>query len=114
LDLGQVLAGTGCDEGTVWTLEGSEELNANLVRFSSGGGVGKHTNEEVDVILVGVSGSGRAVLEGTEHHLTSGRILLVPRGASREIQSTSEDFAYLSIHRRRGPVKLGQRPRAEE
>ncbi|MBX6764283.1 MAG: hypothetical protein IRY88_11465, partial [Rubrobacteraceae bacterium] len=38
-DLGRV-AGSGV--GTVWKLEGSEDLNANLVRLPGGGGIGEH------------------------------------------------------------------------
>jgi quercetin dioxygenase-like cupin family protein len=42
----------------IWTLPESNDLNANLVRFEAGGGVGEHINDEVDVIFVGVSGTG--------------------------------------------------------
>lgn len=45
-------------EGVVWALRAGEDLNANLVRFGAGRGVGEHINDEVDVIFVGVSGSG--------------------------------------------------------
>ena len=39
--------------GVVWPQEGSEDLNANLVRFDAEG-VGIHVNDEVDVVFVGV------------------------------------------------------------
>jgi hypothetical protein len=42
--------------GVLWTQEGSEDLNANLVRFEVGEGVGIHTNNELDVVFVGISG----------------------------------------------------------
>jgi hypothetical protein len=45
-------------EGVVWSLEAGPDLNVNLVRFGAGGGVGEHVNDEVDVVFVGVSGSG--------------------------------------------------------
>ena len=109
MDLAEVAAAAGRREGTVWTLEEGEDLNANLVRFSSTGGIGKHTNEEVDVILVGISGLGSVVIDGEEHDLAAGELLFVPKGVSREIQSASEDLVYLSIHRRRGPIGLGDK-----
>lgn len=92
-----------------WTLEESEDLNANLVRFPAGGGVGAHVNDEVDVVIVGVSGAGAVTVDGEEHALTGGTLVVVPRGASRSTRSDSDDFAYLTVHRRRGPMRLGNR-----
>jgi hypothetical protein len=40
----------------IWTLDASSDLNANLVRFGTAQGVGEHVNDEVEVIVVGVSG----------------------------------------------------------
>ena len=91
----------------VWTLEGSGDLNANLVRFEAGRGVGEHVNDEVDVLIVGVSGSGLVSVDGEEHLLSNGVIVFVPRGARRYTLAVSEDFAYLSVHRRRGPLRIG-------
>lgn len=109
MDLKETATASGGREGTIWALEEGEELNANLVRFSSGGGVGEHTNEEVDVILLGVSGVGSVSLNGEKRRLLAGQLVFAPKGVSREIRSTSEDFAYLSVHRRRGPIKLGEK-----
>jgi hypothetical protein len=44
--------------GVIWTLEASSDLNANVVHFGTGQGVEEHVNDEVEVIVVGVSGSG--------------------------------------------------------
>jgi hypothetical protein len=52
----EILAAAGSRGGVIWTLEGSGDLNANLVRFDAGGGVGEHVNDEVDVLFVGVGG----------------------------------------------------------
>lgn len=100
--------------GTVWTLSESEDLNANLVRFSEGKGVGEHVNDEVDVLVFGVSGSGIVAVEEEERTLSSGSLVLIPKGARRWTRSLTEGFAYLSIHRRRAPLRLGEyvrRPR---
>ena len=107
MNLGEISASTAGQKGVVWTLDGSVDLNANLVRFGVGGGVGEHVNDEVDVIWVGVSGSGRVEVDGEEYPLANGTMVFVPRGAKRSVRSMSEDFAYLSVHRRRGPLRIG-------
>jgi quercetin dioxygenase-like cupin family protein len=93
--------------GVVWVLEGSGDLNANLVRFDAGGGVGEHVNEEVDVLFVGVAGSGSVRVDGEEHVLSAGTLVFVPKGARRSAGASSDGFAYLTVHRRRGPLRIG-------
>ena len=107
MNFGEIAASTAGQKGVVWTLDGSVDLNANLVRFGVDGGVEEHVNEEVDVIFIGVSGSGRVEVDGKEYPLSNGTMVFVPREARRSIQSTSEDFAYLSVHRRRGLLQIG-------
>ena len=100
----------GKREGSIWTLEQSSDLNVNLVRFPAGGGVGEHVNEEVDVLVVGVSGSGVIAVDGREHPLRAGTLAFVPKGARHSRKSNSGDFAYLTVHRRRGPLRIGGLP----
>ena len=95
--------------GVVWTQEGSEGLNANLVRFEAGEGVGIHVNDEVDVVFVGISGTGTVVVNGETFALEPGRLVFVPKGYLRATRSASGEFAYLTVHRRRGPVRLARR-----
>ncbi len=110
-NLHEILDSAGRRAGVLWTLELGEDLNANLVRFATGEGVGEHVNDEVDVLVLGVSGSGVVSVDGDERPLASGTIAFVPKGALRSIRSASEDFAYLTVHRRRGPIRIGDRPR---
>jgi quercetin dioxygenase-like cupin family protein len=112
VDLHEKLA-TGERAGVVWTLEQGDDINVNLVRFSAGEGVGEHVNEEVDVLLVGVSGSGVVAVDGHEHVLRAGVVAFVPKGTRRSTRSDSEDFAYLTVHRRRGPLRIGDLPARE-
>ncbi len=105
VDLGEISAGAW-GPGTVWTLREGRDLNANLVRFPRGQGVGEHLNEDVDVLFLGVSGSGVVEVDGREHALGAGVLILVPRGARRATRSASDDFSYLTVHRRRGPIHL--------
>ena len=97
--------------GVLWTLKASEDLNfnANLVRFEAGEGVGVHANDEVDLVFVGVSGSGTVVVNGEEFSLGPGRLVFVPKGYLRATRSDYGEFAYLTAHRRRGPVQLATR-----
>jgi quercetin dioxygenase-like cupin family protein len=78
-----------------------------LARFPPGRDVGEHVNEEVDVLVVGVSGSGIVAVDGYEHHLRVGTVAFIPKGARRSTRSESGDFAYLTVHRRRGPLRIG-------
>jgi quercetin dioxygenase-like cupin family protein len=107
VNLGETAGSATGREGAVWTLEGSPDLNANLVRFEAGGGVGEHVNDEVDVLIVGIAGSGSVSVDGEEHPVSSGVMVFVPKGARRSTRAASEGFAYLSVHRRRGPLRIG-------
>jgi quercetin dioxygenase-like cupin family protein len=109
VDLGEIVGSATGSEGVVWTLGGSEDLNANLVSFEAGGGVREHVNDELDVLIVGVSGSGSVSVGGEEHPVSNGIMVFVPKGSTRSTRATSEGFAYLSVHRRRGPLRIGGR-----
>jgi mannose-6-phosphate isomerase-like protein (cupin superfamily) len=87
--------------GAIWTWQ-SEDLNVNLLVFASGEGVAEHVNAEVDVLLIGIAGAGAVTIDGTRQILSPGHAMVVPKGANRGIQSTTESFAYLTCHRRRG------------
>jgi quercetin dioxygenase-like cupin family protein len=76
-------------------------LNVNLIVWDPGEGVVEHVNEEVDVLLVGISGAGIVEVEGREHTLQAGQALIVAKGSRRAIRSTGERFAYLTCHRLR-------------
>ena len=72
-------------------------------------GVGEHVNDEVDVLFVGVSGEGALVVDGEKYPLSAGTVAFVPKGARRSTGSSSDDFAYLTVHPRRGPLQVGAR-----
>ena len=59
------------------------------------------------MIIVGVSGSGSVKVDSEEYPLSKGTMTFVPKGARRTTRSTSGDFAYLTVHRRRGPLRIG-------
>jgi quercetin dioxygenase-like cupin family protein len=111
MDLGGTAAAAGERTGVIWTLLESDDLNANLVRFGAGGGVGEHINDEVDVIFVGVSGTGSVLTNGEEHRLSAGTLVFVRKGTRRSTLALSEDFSYLTVHLRRGPPQIGREAR---
>jgi quercetin dioxygenase-like cupin family protein len=106
MDLAGMAAAAGEKTGVIWTLRESSDLNANLVRFEAGGGVGEHINDEVDVIFVGVSGTGAVRTNGDERRLSAGTLVLVRRGTRRSTLALSEGFSYLTVHLRRGPLRI--------
>ena len=107
VNLNEVVASVGNRAGVIWALKASGDLNANLVRFEVGQGVGTHVNDEMDVLVVGVAGSGFVEMDDEEHTLGPGILVFVPRGTRRSTRSATSDFAYLTIHRRRGPFRIG-------
>ena len=95
--------------GAAWTHQ-SEDLNANLLVFTSGEGVAEHINTEVDVLLVGISGEGVVDVDGKRHVLRAGHALVIPKGARRSTRGLSDPFSYLTCHRRRAGLWPGHRP----
>ena len=102
VDLPSLAEGRQPPAGVRWRLDPDGDLNANLVSFAAGEGVGEHVNGELDVLIVGVAGAGAVIVDGIAHELRPGAAILVPRGARRGTRAGSERFAYLTVHRRRG------------
>jgi quercetin dioxygenase-like cupin family protein len=97
------LAGAPSGVGPLWGMQ-SEELNATLLEWPSGGGVAEHVNDELEVIVLVLAGSACVSLDGTAHALSAGSLLLVPRGCARSVSAGADGVRYLSVHRRRGPL----------
>jgi quercetin dioxygenase-like cupin family protein len=94
------LARAATAPGAIWTRQ-SEDLNVNLLVFTAGEGVAEHVNTEVDVLLVGIAGTGAVTIDGMSQILRAGHAVLIPKGANRGIRSVSDSFTYLTCHRRR-------------
>ncbi len=73
-----------------WSYQG-EELNANLVHLAAGEVVAEHSNDEVEVLLVGVDGEGVVEINGRRHRVHRGQVLIIPRGARRSIHAVGRD-----------------------
>ena len=83
-----------------WGLQ-TEDLNLNLTVLDADNGVARHTNTEVDVLLVGIDGAGYVEIDGQTLRVGPGQALVVPKGSVRSIRCEGDHFAYLSCHRRR-------------
>lgn len=78
----------------------SEQLRCNLAVLESGEVMGSHVNDEVDVLIIGMSGTGQLTIDGAESTLATDVLALIPRGCERQITATSR-LTYLSVHARR-------------
>ena len=79
----------------------SSDLNVNLVTFTGEDGIEEHTNNEVDVLVVAMHGTGVLTIDGEETRLETGHAVIIPKGSARSIRANGERFAYLTCHRRR-------------
>ena len=96
--------------GVVWSLPHGGDLDANAVVIAPGGSVGAHVNHEVDVMLVVVAGRGSVEVDGRDLPLAPGRLVHVPKGATRAVRAAADDdLVYVSVHRSRGRLALGRR-----
>jgi quercetin dioxygenase-like cupin family protein len=96
--------------GVVWSLPHGGDLDVNLVHLAAGGSIGAHVNNDVDVAMSVMTGSGALVVDGVRHDLSVGVFVSIPKGVHREVRAGSGGMTYLSIHRRRGPLAIGVRP----
>ncbi len=88
------------NSGPQWG-EASEELNATLLSWEKGKGVAAHVNTELDVCIIVIAGEGEAVIDDEKIALRPGVAVVIPKGSTRAISSSSPRLTYYSIHRRR-------------
>lgn len=108
VDVRALLPLTG--DGVHWTLDGDGDLNVNLVHLDAGHEVGDHVNDAVDVLLVGLDGTGEVEAGGRHHDLAPGVALHVPKGSRRLVRAGGLGFTYLTVHRRRSGLGIGSPP----
>ena len=109
-------AGVAADRGgALWRLaEPGRQLDSNLVRLGAGAVVGEHAENDLDVLLVVLEGSGR--LDGPEGSLElEPRVVVwLPRGSRRALSAGSAGLAYLTVHQRRSGLGIGNLTAATE
>lgn len=106
-NLEAVLADPARGDGVHWALGSSTDLHANLVRLRAGGSIGEHLNQEVDVLVVVISGSGTLRVAGADLPLSGDVVAHVPKGTRRSVTAGATGLAYLTVHRHRDGIGLG-------
>ncbi len=96
----QELARSAPGKKPVWSHQ-STDLSLNLISCTAGQEIGSHVNSEVDVVLVGVEGTGSVEIDGRSHPIGPGHVVVIPQGSQRAMHGDSAHFAYLTCHRRR-------------
>ncbi|HEX6421616.1 MAG TPA: cupin domain-containing protein [Acidimicrobiales bacterium] len=104
-----LLATEASGDGVAWSAA-PEGVNANLVVLGPGAAIGRHRNDEVDVLVVVLDGSVTVTVGGSAHDVPAGSAGVVPRGSDRSIRAGAGGARYLSIHRTRGSIGLRPRP----
>jgi quercetin dioxygenase-like cupin family protein len=99
----------GGPSGAVWSLPHGGDLDANVVVLSPGASVAEHVNDEVDVLLITLAGSGRAEVDGDAHPLHAGVLVHVPKHTTRAIAAGDDaPLVYATVHRSRPGLGIGR------
>ena len=77
----------------------SSQLHCNLTVLGAGDSIASHVNDDVDVLLIVLSGSGTLVLNGDRMAVVADVIAMIPRGWERSIEAKTR-LTYHSIHQR--------------
>ena len=88
------------NSGPQWG-EASDELNVTALSWENGKGVQAHVNDELDVCIIVIAGEGEATINDENCALRPGVAIVIPKGSTRSISSSSPRLTYYSIHRRR-------------
>ena len=82
------------------------DLNATLLVWAAGEGQPRHVNEERDVLLVVIAGSGIVTVAAEATAASAGTLVVIPRGAPREVTAGTEGMRCLTVHKRRGGLTI--------
>jgi quercetin dioxygenase-like cupin family protein len=99
--------------GVLWKLaESGRQLDANLVRLAPGDRITAHTETQLDVLVLVVSGDGLLGTGPAEapQRLAEGALAWLPHGAQRSITAGADGLTYVTVHRRRPGMRIAPRP----
>ncbi|MFF8275992.1 cupin domain-containing protein [Streptomyces lateritius] len=110
----RVLFGTGTLKaldperaGAVWRLaEAGRQLDANVVRLPPGRRVETHTEPDLDVLLLVVTGDATLVTADGPVPLDEGDLTWLPHGSTRALVAGDRGMSYLTVHRRRPGMRI--------
>lgn len=108
-------AGPVDQAGVLWRLgESGRQLDANLVRLRPEQRIDPHTDQELDVLLVILEGSGTLHTASGPQRIAQGSLLWVPHTSERGLHAGADGMAYLTVHRRRPGMRIGRRSQQAE
>jgi quercetin dioxygenase-like cupin family protein len=84
----------------------SEDLNATILVWPPNDGPPEHVNEERDVLVVCLAGSGLLLVDDEPHDLQPGAALIVEKGRRRRLTAGADGVRYLTAHLRRPPLAV--------
>ncbi|MFF8610468.1 cupin domain-containing protein [Streptomyces sp. NPDC015346] len=110
----KILFGTGTLKGldperagAVWRLsEPGRQLDANIVRLPPGRRVDAHTEPDLDVLLLVVTGDATLVTAEGPVPLGEGALTWLPHGSTRALVAGEQGMSYLTVHRRRPGMRI--------
>ena len=82
------------------------DLNATVLVWRSGEGQPPHVNNERDVVLVVVEGSGTVTIDAEQRPVAAGMLVVIPRGANRSIVAGADGLRCVTVHRRRDGLSI--------
>jgi quercetin dioxygenase-like cupin family protein len=110
-DVHELVDDSPVPSGARWTLaEPGRQLDANLIHLPAGQRVDTHTEPDLDVVLVVVSGGGTVATPDGEQTIADGNVVWLPRGSTRNITAGNNGLSYLTVHRRRPGLQIRKRP----
>lgn len=97
---------TNCVQGFVGGIEQLVEANTNfrqvvytakhsqlvLMAIPVGGEIGEEVHEQVDQFFRFENGEGKAVIDGVEHSISAGWVVIIPAGTKHNIINTSANM----------------------
>ncbi|UQS25053.1 hypothetical protein L1857_20665 [Amycolatopsis thermalba] len=96
--------------GVLWRLrEEGRQLDANLVHLPAGERIGTHTEPDLDVLLVVVTGTGTVTTGEDAVDAGPGSLVWLAHGQARAVEAGPGGLSYLTVHRRRPGLRIGLR-----
>lgn len=93
--------------GALWKLaEPGRQLDANLIHLPPRQRVDVHTERDLDVLLLVLSGSGAVDSNAGPQNLAAGMLLWLPHGSSRSLTADQDGLSYLTVHQRRPGMQI--------
>lgn len=100
------------ERGAVWRLaEPNRHLDANVIAVPPDRSVDAHVGPDEDVLWLVIAGEGTLATAEGELALSTGAIVWLPRRTARAVRAGAAGLRYLTVHRRKPGLHIGDAPR---